>query len=116
MIREFGECAMSKAVQDVCDERERQIEDEGWSVEHDDSHVTGEMASAAGCYLLFGQDHAFPAEHPPIRFWPWDAEWWKPKDKRRNLVRAGALVIAEIERMDRQEQREKSHATEVGQV
>ena len=35
--------------------------------------------------------------------WPhtWDASWWKPKDRRRDLVRAGALIIAEIERLDR---------------
>ncbi|HCE9784511.1 TPA: hypothetical protein NH348_003290 [Pseudomonas aeruginosa] len=34
-------------------------------------------------------------------FWPWDEEWWKPKSARENLVRAGALVLAEIERLDR---------------
>jgi hypothetical protein len=27
--------------------------------------------------------------------------WWKPKDRRRDLVRAAALIIAEIERLDR---------------
>lgn len=33
--------------------------------------------------------------------WPWDDVWWKPKDPRTNLVKAGALILAEIERMDR---------------
>jgi hypothetical protein len=35
--------------------------------------------------------------------WPenWSATWWKPKDRRQDLVRAGALVISEIERIDR---------------
>ena len=31
----------------------------------------------------------------------WDSEWWKPKDRRRDLIRAGALIVAEIERLDR---------------
>lgn len=33
--------------------------------------------------------------------WPWNAEWWKPSDRRRNLVKAAALILAEIERLDR---------------
>jgi hypothetical protein len=33
--------------------------------------------------------------------WPWSVQWWKPKDRRRDLVRAGALIVAEIERLDR---------------
>lgn len=41
--------------------------------------------------------------------WPWDREWWKPKDRRRNLVRAAALLIAEIERLDRAEDKEAAH-------
>jgi len=34
--------------------------------------------------------------------WPWDPKWWKPKDRRRDLVRAAALIIAEIDRHDRE--------------
>lgn len=107
---DFGECAMSKAVQDICDERDRQVEVEGWTLEHDDSHSSGEMAHAAGCYLIFGTDPRFTHE-PPQRFWPWDAEWWKPRDERRNLVRAGALVVAELERLDRVDARVKTSQT-----
>jgi hypothetical protein len=33
--------------------------------------------------------------------WPWDATWWKPKDRRSNLIRAGALMLAEKERLGR---------------
>lgn len=35
------------------------------------------------------------------RLWAWHSRWWKPKDRRCNLVRAGALIVAEIERLDR---------------
>ena len=40
------------------------------------------------------------------RVWPWDRQWWKPKSRRRNLVRAAALLIAAIERIDREQARE----------
>jgi len=30
----------------------------------------------------------------------WAREWWKPKDRRRDLIRAAALIVAEIERLD----------------
>lgn len=96
---------MSKASDDVLAERQRQIEGEGWSAEHDDLHKHGDLAGAAACYtlnaaigLVDGAPHC-PAE--PCMFWPWAREWWKPKDPRRDLVRAAALIIAEIERIDR---------------
>lgn len=108
-----GEYALSQAVQAVCDERERQKTKEGWTEEHDDTHSDGALAHAAGCYVIFGDDKwTFPVGHPPIRFWPWDAEWWKPGDRERNLVKAGALILAELERLYRQKQREQSRAPE----
>jgi hypothetical protein len=33
--------------------------------------------------------------------WPWSQDWWKPTNPRRDLVKAGALIAAEIERLDR---------------
>ncbi len=84
---------------DVQAERRRQVEAEGWTPEHDDEHDTGALASAAGCYAMFSL--AYPAGDPS-RFWPWDKSWWKPSpDGRRNMVKAGALILAEIERLDR---------------
>lgn len=88
----------SRGVSDVIVERQRQINIEGWSSDHDDQHSYGEMALAAGCYVMFGR--CFNADNPP-KYWPWDKKWWKPSDKRRNLVKAAALIIAEIERIDR---------------
>ena len=89
----------SKALQDVADERGRQIEVEGWTPEHDDHHIHGELAAAGACYALEHQGwqgftHA----------WPWEDRWWKPQNRRYNLVRAGALIVAEIERLDRAEE------------
>ena len=92
------ESNQSRGVRDVIVERRRQINIEGWSSHHDDQHSYGEMALAAGCYAMFGL--CFNAGDPP-KYWPWDKKWWKPSDKRRNLVKAAALIIAEIERIDR---------------
>lgn len=30
-------------------------------------------------------------------------EWWKPTNRRRDLVKAAALILAEIERLDRKD-------------
>ncbi len=77
-------------------ERLRQITDEGWTARHDDKHVNGEMIAAAIAYL------SCPPDDTPPGCWPWDATWWKPSpDLRRNLVKAGALIAAEIDRIDR---------------
>lgn len=84
-------------IDEIAAERERQIDKEGWSKEHDDVHSDGELARAAACYALF----AFRG-HPGY-MWTWDWKWWKPTNPRRNLVKAAALVVAEIERLDRAE-------------
>lgn len=94
------ERAGSQAALDVLAERQRQISAEGWTPEHDDSHLDGQMASAAACYAMRAAGWRGPRDGP-LHQWPWDAEWWKPKDVRSNLVRAGALILAEIERLDR---------------
>lgn len=101
---------MSKASDDVVAERQRQVSEEGWSATHDDSHNNGELAAAAACYA--SPHRAFKAVDGVGRgykpytvyrdLWPWIDQWWKPKDRRRDLVQAGALIIAEIERLDRQ--------------
>ncbi|EBP0408322.1 hypothetical protein JN58_23590 [Salmonella enterica] len=33
--------------------------------------------------------------------WPLSSVWWKPSSPRGDLVKAGALILAEIERGDR---------------
>lgn len=91
---------MSKALEDVIAERGRQVSGEGWTFEHDDAHSVGEMALAAGCYALNAAAERFADGVVPI-FWPWARQWWKPQSRRRDLVRAAALILAEIERLDR---------------
>lgn len=95
---DFGSHGSATAMIDVIAERLRQQEKEGWTPEHDDQHNEGQIAAAAACYAhasYLGNDFRFRA------YWPWSDEWWKPKSPRENLVRAAALLVAEIERLDR---------------
>ena len=88
----------------IAAERARQINTEGWSSGHDDQQDE-ELAKAAAIYAtpdhwrlyrgIVRRSDAVPAE------WPWDAEWWKPcpKDRIKELTKAGALIAAEIDRL-----------------
>jgi hypothetical protein len=92
-----AERVLSRAAQDVLAERRRQISAEGWTPEHDDQHDDEALAHAAACYAA---GNKLLHWHDGGDVWPWRWEW-KPKDDRRNLVRAAALLLAEIERRDR---------------
>lgn len=92
----------------IAAERKRQIDKEGWTAEHDDDHTCEELATAAACYAL------------PVRrrndwiinrrlitiLWPWSDEWYKPAKNSRGrikeLAKAGALIAAEIDRLERE--------------
>lgn len=92
----------TQAARDVLAERQRQISAEGWTPKHDDEHVNTlgepEMAIAAACYAMAGTSRG---ETMRRLWWPWAAKWWKPTTPRRNLEKAGALILAEMERLDR---------------
>lgn len=80
-------------------ERDRQILDEKWTPEHDDLHPEGDLAHAAMAYLL-QVINSQAGDHCPA-CWPWDKHWWKPSTPVRNLVKSGALIAAEIDRLER---------------
>jgi len=91
---------LTAAARDMLAERRRQVEQEGWTPEQDDQYDGGELSLAASCYAVAGDGPHVPQFLAP-QDWPWDYEWWKPTDDRRNLVKAGALILADIERLDR---------------
>lgn len=84
----------SCAIVDVIAERQRQQSVKGFSTEQDDTYVGCQLAAAAICYIE-------PME--AMSYWPadWHDDSFKPTNERRNLVKAAALIIAEIERIDR---------------
>jgi hypothetical protein len=90
----------------IAAERRRQINEEGWTAEHDEEHDDFELSRAACCYAKTAE---YTYTHAPITGplfvedgWPWEDEWWKPStDPIRNFVKAGALIAAEIDRLSR---------------
>lgn len=88
----------TQALKDVEAERKRQIEVLGRTPEADDKYQLSELPRAAACY-------ASPYSNGMIDNWPWGLDHYpvvkKPETHRRNLVKAAALLLAEIERIDR---------------
>jgi hypothetical protein len=92
----------------IAQERQRQITAEGWTPEHDRQHIRCELVQAARAYAfaaLCRVRYTTPSEDLAVpNDWPlkWSQEWWKPSDDPvRNLVKAGALIAAEIDRLQR---------------
>jgi hypothetical protein len=88
---------LNSAARDVVSERQRQVSAEGFSLYRDDIYVKGEMANAAAAYATCaGRPRSLTT------LWPWSQKTFKPSaDRRRDLVKAAALLLAEIERLDR---------------
>lgn len=89
--------AMPQAWLDVQAERRRQIEEEGWTPEHDDEHDDGKIAEEAASFLMNGQS-------PQRSAWSWKHKHPDSPtraSRRRQLVIGVALGLAEIERLDR---------------
>ena len=102
----------------IARERARQALEEGWTPEHDDGHVNGELARAGACYALPAGLRRKEIWAAPLidLLWPFAPDWWKPghehprayDDRIRELVKAGALIAAEIDRLLRAKARENS--------
>jgi hypothetical protein len=113
----------SAALQLIAAERDRQVSREDYSAKHDDSHADGEIACAAACYALPESHRRYSRRHHELsENGGRDLVWWtpthwpdgwefkaSPKDRVRELVKAGALIAAEIDRLLRAE----SQKTEV---
>lgn len=109
---------MKTAIELIAEERKRQIDVEGWTPEHDDTHVKDEIPRAAAAYCL---PHKWKIDHRHVGsnlfslfqmfrsdIWPWNYSFWKPTpdDRIRELTKAGALIVAEIERLQRVKEKE----------
>ena len=95
----------------IADERRRQVEVEGWTPERDvEVHKDGGLVLASMCYIMDYYGHldstafrSFCCEFAR-ESWPWDFKWWKPStpnDSIKQLVKAGALISAEIDRLQK---------------
>ncbi|EMD5225122.1 hypothetical protein VQ422_005102, partial [Salmonella enterica] len=93
LLAELENFVSTDAAADVISERLRQLTVEGRTAEQDDHYSNLELRNAAVCYICpsLAESH-----------WPWADKYWKPTSARRNLEKAGALILAEMERLDRQ--------------
>jgi hypothetical protein len=93
---------MTEAMERIAAERQRQIEKEGWTAEHDAKHKRGDLARAGACYAV--REYLYPTNVGPEdadkELWPFDKEWDKRKSTSviRGLEKAGALIAAELEK------------------
>ena len=94
---------------EVADERTRQISGEGYTTDHDDRYRFGDLASAGAAYAKMGSHSDDLSRRRWLgaaeALWPWDRAAFKPTTARRDLVKACALIVAEIGRLDRRARR-----------
>jgi hypothetical protein len=115
-VEAVSRAAYSSGAIRILNERQRQMEKEGWTAEHDDEHTNSELAYAAVAYAaphIVYAKREYGNETRFVDVWPedWDNDWDKrPRGKYTNkkriraLEKAGALIAAEIDRLLRLEE------------
>ena len=101
----------------IAAERQRQIEKEGWTPDHDLQHRNGELVQVAACYMVNKSDSGrlmgisqtgagrciteSADVFRPMFPLAWDVSWDKREKhgRLRSLEIAGALIAAEIDRL-----------------
>lgn len=99
---------MKDGAQRILEERKRQIRREGFTEQHDDQeHHKRELLTAALCYAQNVYNKR-PASKFVPGAWPWDVDEYKPTpdDPVKQLVKAGALIAAEIDRLLRAQEKQ----------
>lgn len=90
------------SLEDIRLERDKQIF-KGFGAKHDDQYKGKELLLAAKSYLHYmTADFAHIETRPPY-MWPWDEKYWHYEDYYSNLKKIGALIVAEMERYNREE-------------
>lgn len=92
---------MSKGIELISRERNKQLSK--WGDEHDSTHLEGELSWAAASCLERAIIIAEEDKDAEQMFdWPWDTgDDRKVDDRIVNLVKAGALIAAEIDRLSK---------------
>lgn len=100
---------MKTGIELIAEERQRQIEAEGYSAEHDAQYEDGELADAAAVYALSDDmmdtlDNEW-GHDMYLHLWPFGLEYLKKKtygsiyERSKDLMKAGALIAAELDRL-----------------
>ncbi len=88
-------------------ERIRQVQMEVWSAAHDDGLDDFQLSNAALSYIMAALGKHLTGfltldqrlVFDPKFWWPFADGWWKPTSRMKNLIKAGALICAEIDRL-----------------
>ena len=100
-----GYVKASRAFMDIDNERQRQI-GKGYDADHDDCRVYGDLASVGGYLAVASAYQSTGVDVPDGIRWECDfndGECLIEDNPRENLIKAAALLVAEIERIDREE-------------
>lgn len=84
-------------INEIRRERECQVTEKGYNAKSDDAYFNNELAGAAPAYNVNATGNTAVAAY----CWPWHLSLFKPTTPRRDLIKAAALLVAEIERLDR---------------
>lgn len=107
LLQFIGPLTEKTGVELIADERQRQIEKEGWTLAHDFFECPyGQLVDAAISYALTEEErkklcHLAKTDEDVPPTWPFEKAYWKPcpDDRIKELVKAGALIAAEIDRL-----------------
>ena len=111
---------MKTGIELIAEERQRQIEIEGYTDDHDFKHNPRDFVHAAKTYLMSSDLTLYSKEFSPSnnwhqtnepfyrneieRSWPWEQESFKPTSDIQDLIKAGALIAAAIDRLQMQKE------------
>jgi hypothetical protein len=88
---------MKTGIELIADERKRVVNEEGFTPHQDKQYDNDELLQAACVYISTSSKFELGVDAS----WPFDAEWFKPTTRVRNLVKAGQFIAAEIDRLQR---------------
>lgn len=106
-------------IEQIAAERQRQIHGEGFDLAHDDEYRDFQLARAGAAYAACAtltEDRRRMFDDPRecihskevgaiCALWPWSVNWFKPTHPRRDLIKAAALLVAQIGVLDRAKRR-----------
>lgn len=90
---------MKTGIELIAEERKRQIKVEKFTAEHDDSHQNNQLSILAMLYCCPPKYRPMMSPSNWFKSIGWDFKWWKPGIRIRELQKAGALIAAEIDRI-----------------
>ena len=108
---------MKDGLNTIRDERKRQIEHYGFTHEKDDKYTNNELLKASFVYLMAATSMELDKKKPEeikkfmtsfdlrdrCAIWPFPPEWLKITDVNSCLRKAGGLLVAEMDRRQREE-------------